>query len=351
RKVAGRQEGSGSAPPALDDGRPASRDEEEEVSYPDWWERERGVPDMSARNVRFAPVPEYHAADVVKSRAPGRIETPFFWFVPRSGGNAIRTVMNRCLRLAEASEKGAGAEAPFLRVEVTADGEKFVNVDLSTSEGRRRAKDSKLAESGVPDVIVSRDVHGTLGVFNNRNRARMFAVLRHPLDRAVSKYRADVASNPSVSGMTLAQYVRSREYPVENNYLTRYLSGKYGGRLEVKHLDIAREFLRRKFVVGLASELPATMNLFSHVFGWNNTAASLGLRNVDLCYNHIYNLLSTKSPPMAEEGSEGWKLLVAQNWFDLKVYEYAEHLFRVQVDQLNGMTDPTKTEGDETRVS
>ncbi|KAL7529136.1 hypothetical protein ACHAWF_002855 [Thalassiosira exigua] len=126
--------------------------------------------------------------------------------------------------------------------------------------------------------------------------------------------------------MTLAQYVRLREHPVENNYLTRYLSGKYCSRLEVKHLDIAWEFLRWKFVVGLASKLPAAMNLFSHDFGWNNTAASLGLRNVDLCYNHTYNLLSTKSPPMAEE-SEGWKLLVAQNWFDLKVYEYAEHLF------------------------
>ena len=35
-----------------------------------------------------------------------------------------------------------------------------------------------------------------------------------------------------------------------------------------------------------------------------------------------------------EEGSEGWKLLVAQNWFDLKVYEYAEHLFQLQVDEL-----------------
>ena len=134
--------------------------------------------------------------------------------------------------------------------------------------------------------------------------------------------------------MTLPQYVRSGGHRVENNYLTRYLSGRYGGKLDVSHLDIAREFLRRKFVVGLASDLPASANLFTHAFGWNNTAAILGLENVDLCYESIFGALSDKSPPSVEEGSEGWKLLVAQNWFDLKVYEYGEHLFQEQVEQL-----------------
>ena len=187
--------------------------------------------------------------------------------------------------------------------------------------------------SGVADVVISGDIHGVLNVFNNRNRARVFAVLRNPLERAISKYYADVASDPDVAGMTLPQYVRSTAR-VENNYLTRYLSGRYGGNLEVKHLNIARELLRRKVVVGLSSNLPATANLFTNVFGWNTTAATLGLANVDVCYNHIFNLLKDKSPPAVEEGSEGWTLLIAQNWFDLKVYEYAEHLFEQQLDQL-----------------
>lgn len=187
---------------------------------------------------------------------------------------------------------------------------------------------------GVADVIISQDIHGVLKVFNNRNRARIFAIFRHPLDRAISKYYSVVASDPEMAGLTLPQYVRSGGQRVENNYLTRYLSGQYGGRLTRKHLDIAREFLRRKFVVGLARDLPATSNLFSHVFGWNNTAAILGLENVDLCYSNIYSALTDKAPPTVEEGSEGWKLLVAQNWFDLKIYEYVEHLFQMQVDQL-----------------
>lgn len=202
------------------------------------------------------------------------------------------------------------------------------------TQSRDRPSKFEIVGRGVAEVIISSDIHGVLSIFNNRNRARIFAVLRHPLDRAISKYYADLGSDPDVAGMTLPQYVRSGGHRVENNYLTRYLSGRYGGKLTVHHLDVAREFLRRKFVVGLASDLPATANLFSHVFGWNHTVASQGLTNVDLCYDDIFAALSNKGPPSIEEGTEGWKLLVAQNWFDLKLYEYAEHLFRLQVDQL-----------------
>jgi hypothetical protein len=42
-------------------------------------------------------------------------------------------------------------------------------------------------------------------VFNNFNRARIFAVFRHPMERAVSKYYADLGSVPEVAGMTLPQ--------------------------------------------------------------------------------------------------------------------------------------------------
>ncbi len=84
----------------------------EEVAYPDWWEREWGIPDMESRDIKFSPTLEYNAADVTTPRAPDRIETPFFWTVPRTGGNVIRTIMSTCLRLAEASEYGEGRDEP-----------------------------------------------------------------------------------------------------------------------------------------------------------------------------------------------------------------------------------------------
>mmetsp|Transcript_6737 Transcript_6737/g.10960 ORF Transcript_6737/g.10960 Transcript_6737/m.10960 type:complete len:672 (-) Transcript_6737:51-2066(-) len=305
----------------------------EEVFYPEWWEDEKGIPDMESRNIEFMPTVEYNAADVDKPRAPGRIETPFFWLVPRSAANAVRTVMWKCLRLAEASEAGAGEELNVLKIIDGCD-KRYVNVDLSTSKGLAHAKELNLASSGVPDVFMSGDLHGTLDLFNNLNRARLFAVFRNPIERAISKYYADLASDPDVAGLTLTQYVRQGGHRVQNNYLTRHLSGRYGGKLEVWHLDVAREFLRRKFVVGLARDLPATSNLFTHVYGWNYTAAIMGMDNAEQCYQTIFNALTDSSPPSVDEGSEGWKLLVSQNWFDLKLYEYAEYLFQQQIEQL-----------------
>ena len=305
----------------------------EDIFYPEWWESEKGIPDMASRSVDFMPTIEYNVADVDTPRAPGRIETPFFWLVPRSGANAVRTVMWKCLRLAEASEAGAGEELNVLKI-VDGEDKRHVNVDLSTSKGIAHAKELNLASSGVPDVIISGDMHGTLELFNNLNRARVFAVFRNPIERAISKYYADLASDPEVFGMTLSQYVRSGGHRVQNNYLTRHLSGRYGGKLDVFHLDVAREFLRRKFVVGLSRDLPATTNLFTNVFGWNNTAAIMGMDNAEQCYQNIFNALTDSSPPSVDEGSEGWKLLVSQNWFDLKLYEYAEYLFQQQMKQL-----------------
>lgn len=81
----------------------------EEVFYPAWWVDEEGIPDMSRKNIQLKPVMEYNAADVTKARAPGRIETPFLWLIPKSGANVIRTVLAACLKLGEASDMGKGS--------------------------------------------------------------------------------------------------------------------------------------------------------------------------------------------------------------------------------------------------
>jgi hypothetical protein len=109
--------------------------------------------------------------------------------------------------------------------------------------------------------------------------------------------------------------------------------GQYTGVLELKHLDYAREFLRRKVVVGLARDLPTSGAIFNKVFIWNEEDETMSSR--EGCYRDIFHALSDKSPPAIEEGSEGWKLLVAQNWFDLKVYEYIEYLFEEQLKKID----------------
>lgn len=308
--------------------------------YPSWWESENGVPNMEARNVALSPAfLEYLPADKSEPLASGRVETPFLWIVPRSGGNVIRAITSKCLRLAEASDIGAGSDQDFLLIqERDKDKTRYVNVDMFTPEGIERAHRLNLIASSVPDIVITNYLHDVLNIFDGKYRARLFVVLRHPLERATSKYYSDLASDSSMEGMTLAQYARSGGNRVENNYLTRSLTGRYNGTLHTEDLDVAREMLRRKFVVGLVEDIPLSVKMFSQAFRWNDTVVEAGISALaGNCFSTVFMSLSDQVPPSVEKGSEGWKLLVAQNWFDLKLYEYAEYLFQFQ-KELMGLT-------------
>lgn len=84
--------------------------DELELFYPMWWKDEKSIPDMEARQIELTGVTEFNVADVVKERAPGRIETPFLWLIPKSGGNVIRTAFEACEKLVQASDLGVGSD-------------------------------------------------------------------------------------------------------------------------------------------------------------------------------------------------------------------------------------------------
>jgi hypothetical protein len=75
-----------------------------------WWKDEKSIPDMEARQIELTGVTEFNVADVAKERAPGRIETPFLWLIPKSGGNVIRTAFEACEKLVQASDLGVGSD-------------------------------------------------------------------------------------------------------------------------------------------------------------------------------------------------------------------------------------------------
>lgn len=59
--------------------------------------------------------------------------------------------------------------------------QRFVNVDMYSAEGLKRAKALNLASSGVPDIFISNMLLDTLEVFNNREflPQNMFADRHH----------------------------------------------------------------------------------------------------------------------------------------------------------------------------
>ncbi len=83
-----------------------------ELVYPEWWGNQNGIPNMRAKAIQFSAALENHTADVSSPRPPGRVDTPFFWFTPRSRGNVIRAILSNCFHLVEASGFGKDSTQP-----------------------------------------------------------------------------------------------------------------------------------------------------------------------------------------------------------------------------------------------
>lgn len=208
----------------------------------------------------------------------------------------------------------------------------FVNVDTTTVEGIERAKQMGFADSGLADAVVTYFLYEANNLFTTTAKGRIFTVFRHPIERAISMFfYIQVADweptyDPSLKEMTIEEYAKSPK--IENNWLTRQLSNTPGGDLTDEHLNLAMEVVRRKVMVGLMSEIEATMERFERFFRWTyhvNPPNQENCRESLLGGGSNSNSKNKKNKP--EPGSEAWELLSWQNNYDLQLYEYVESLF------------------------
>jgi len=130
--------------------------------------------------------------------------------------------------------------------------------------------------------------------------------------------------NAEVAQMTLEEYANS--VYIENNWLTRFLLNE-NGKLSPDHLEIAKEILRRKCLIGLAEEPLESIERFTKYFHWydEETHNSLCQENI---IEEVKRSYQDHTPP--EEGGEVWNLLMTHNQYDIDLYQYARELFDEQ---------------------
>jgi major membrane immunogen (membrane-anchored lipoprotein) len=201
-----------------------------------------------------------------------------------------------------------------------------------------------------------RDV--TADVFSTADPGRMFALFRHPVDRAVSMYyylaRAswDPYYNPALSKMTVEQYAKSGH--IENNWMTRFLVNKPGGTLGRGDMLLAKRIIKTKCLVGLYEDIEVSLSRFVRFFGWeqprggggNSTTAprsaadAVGCRSEAVARGDRY--VSGKSSvgggvgdmATVRPGSLAWNAIVRMNLFDLELYEYAKRVYQMQAEGI-----------------
>ena len=115
--------------------------------------------------------------------------------------------------------------------------------------------------------------------------------------------------------------------------MTRFLTNELTKpELSEDDLNIAKEILRKKCLIGLLEEKGETMERIQRYFGWRpQTEADLDClsRKVDL------NWPMKHKHPSIEEGSRAWRLITAQNKLDLELYNFAKFLFTKQGERLS----------------
>ena len=210
----------------------------------------------------------------------------------------------------------------------------FVNVDTTTVEGISRAREMGFADSGLADAVVTPFIFEANDLVTPTARGRLFTVFRHPIERAISMfYYLQIADweptyDPELKFWTFEQYAQSSK--VENNWLTRQLSNQPFDDLGERNLQIAMEVIRQKFIVGLVTEMEATMDRFENIFRWKY---HVNPTSQEQCRQNLLSKGSnanTEKSGKPKEGSAEWKLLEEQNEYDLRLYAFIEELFQEQ---------------------
>jgi len=130
--------------------------------------------------------------------------------------------------------------------------------------------------------------------------------------------------------MTLEQFATS--HLLQDNFLTRTLSRNKDAPLTEADVDLAKEILKRKFVVGLYDQFEDSVRRMEAFFGWkltngiNSCQAGIVQQEFDLGYND-FETLSYDS---------AYAAIAEKNKADLDLYKFGEYLFKYQERVLFG---------------
>ena len=259
--------------------------------------------------------------------------TPLFWHIPKAAGSTIKRLTAYCLRLAVASEGGRNfSQEDTIRViEKGRNGPRYVNVDLSTSQGILRARDMGFVGSGLADIVVSMLLPDVVeNLFDDHtSQGLLFTVFRHPVDREVSMYYYlqiagwEKTYTPGLKNMTIVEYTQSNQ--IVDNWMTRMLTGEWKNTLNWDHYKHAHWILKTKTVVGIFDELEASLRRFGRLFGWDRH----GIWN-QCVQSYTKHGSNSNKHPKIYKGSADWDALAKANEYDIQLYEYATRLFENQ---------------------
>lgn len=254
-------------------------------------------------------------------------DVPFYFHIPIAGALIASKSWNQCLGFTIASDGGKAEVSNTTLKTMQRRGSSFVNVDVTTPLGVQHAAQMGLVPSGLPDVLVSplfADVIENL--YSKSFQTTLMMTMRNPVDRAVAMFEymktaiSDPSYSPALADMTLEQYALSGF--IQNNYVVRLLTGKFRGTLSIADVNLCKELLRRKALVGTYEQMETSLMHFERYFGWTQTASDV----LSCQAKHIQDGYFRESTIKLDRGSSAYVLIKQQNLFDITLYEYIHNI-------------------------
>ena len=231
----------------------------------------------------------------------------------------------------------------------------YINVDTTTEAGIQRAH--QLGFQAIPqlaNVVISPLILDATGyLFTRENKAMLFALLRHPVERAVSQFYylqgatwgkwsfhscPAIVAFPSLTelieptyntmwaSMTLMDYIQSDF--VESDWMVRFLVGKPTGPVDEHDLNEAKSILRDKCWIGLQNRMNESVNRFGAIFRWNQHPKWSSC--VDEFQGSRKRSNSNAQKQVVKRDREEWDILAQINALDMKLFAYAHQLYNEQ---------------------
>jgi hypothetical protein len=256
----------------------------------------------------------------VKERPDTSSETALFWHIPKSGGTTAKQLyqcMGKTLTIRVGVDPRYGHDqSDELVVFKPIEGKDWntVNVDTVSDKGILRAEKMGLVPSGKADIIFAMDVNfASAHLFDRLNKGRVLTIFRHPVERAVSKfYYLQTATwertyKPEWANMTVIEWAEKHNH--DENFLVKKLVGKkLTDEAGMGDLIIAKEIVRRRFIVGLLDEMEESFHRFNVMLGVNESD-----EKTKECMNEVFGTnngesdKSNANEPVEARGDEGDK--------------------------------------------
>jgi hypothetical protein len=122
-----------------------------------------------------------------------------------------------------------------------------------------------------------------------------------------------------------------------DNWMTRYLARKARGKLTVNDLQLAKDMLKYKCLIGFTDDYVESLRRLDTYLGLNTwSKPSMGLECIE-------RLVKRKANKNEHEklGQEEWDALAKANSIDIELFEFARTLYDDQDKMLQNRTSIT----------